>query len=94
MLDARLQTIYMTDKHGTWLGCEYCLACLKTTVVLTMFLGSHLMLTESMLSVYKQAEGIKPEDEAAFAFYALLTVGAVHHHHAIEEKQYCALAPP
>ena len=59
-----------------------------------MLLRSHLMLTEALLSVYKQAEGIKQEDEAAFAFYALFTVGGIHHHHAIEEEKYRALAPP
>jgi hypothetical protein len=51
------------------------------------------MLTEGMLSVYKQAEGIKPEDEEAFAFYALITMGGIHHHHVTEEEKYCALVP-
>lgn len=46
------------------------------------------MLTESLLSVYKQAEGIKPEDYAAFAFYALVTMGGIHHHHMTEEETY------
>lgn len=60
-------------------------------VVLTNpFVSSHLILTESMLSVYKQAEGITPADEAAFAFYALVTVTAVHYHHHTEEEEYCA----
>ncbi|KIM25414.1 hypothetical protein M408DRAFT_210589 [Serendipita vermifera MAFF 305830] len=56
--------------------------------------GVHLMLTESMLSVYRQAEGIKPADEAAFAFYALITMGGVHHHHMTEEEKYLPALEP
>lgn len=43
-----------------------------------------------MLSVYQQAEGVKPGEQSAFAFYALVTVGGVHHHHLQEETEYRA----
>jgi hypothetical protein len=49
------------------------------------------MLVESMLSVYKQAEGIQPADEQAFGFYALVALGGIHHHHKTEEEVYCML---
>ncbi|PVF93939.1 hypothetical protein CPB86DRAFT_828990 [Serendipita vermifera] len=56
--------------------------------------GVHLILVESMLSVYRQAETIKPEDEEAFVFYALLTMGGVHHHHEEEEENYLPMLEP
>ncbi|KIM25429.1 hypothetical protein M408DRAFT_26214 [Serendipita vermifera MAFF 305830] len=52
------------------------------------------MVVESMLSVYKQAEGIRPADQADFAFYALITLSAIRHHHHTEEENYLPLLEP
>ncbi|KAG8819785.1 hypothetical protein FRC17_010329, partial [Serendipita sp. 399] len=56
--------------------------------------GVHLVLTESMLSVYKQAETITKEEEETFAFYALVTMAGVIHHHIEEEKNYLPCLEP
>ena len=42
-----------------------------------------------MLSTYKQAQSIAPEDEDAFGFYAAVTIGAIVTHHREEEEAYC-----
>lgn len=56
-------------------------------LLLTSF--RHLMLTEFLYSVYRQAEGISKRDEADFSYYALIAVAGVHHHHLLEETHYC-----
>lgn len=75
----------MTSNHGLWPECK-----LSTTYlfVVLMYPCSHLMITESMLSVYKQADGIRAADQADFAFYALVTVSAIRVHHNTEEEHY------
>jgi hypothetical protein len=83
-------TICMTSKHGVWPACKYSRHH-SSSCGLTQC--RHLILTESMLSVYKQAEHIAPQDQTAFAFYAMVTMSGVHHHHLQEETQYCKRYP-
>lgn len=56
--------------------------------VVDRFHASHLMLTEGLMSVYKQAQSISKADERDFTLYALAAVGSIHHHHVTEETQY------